>query len=101
MQYPRAVGRGANEAGEYSDYEAVAYGGPVCHHGQPDINDENTQRIRDYCTPHGLGIVGELPYDETVTAALAQRVPLVEYHEGPVAQGLREAWVQLEQLLND
>ncbi len=64
-----------------------------------DINEENTQRIGNYCTHNGLDIIGELPYDETVTEALAAQVPLVEYQDGPVAQGLREAWTRLEQLL--
>ncbi len=65
-----------------------------------DINEENTQRIRDYCVQHGLDIVGELPYDETVTEALSAQVPLVEYGNSPVAAGLREAWAGLEQLLD-
>ncbi len=64
-----------------------------------DINEENSQRIRDYCVQHGLDIVGELPYDETVTEALAEQVPLVQYQDGPVAQGLRAVWIRLEQLL--
>ena len=81
----------------------------IAHFGIPtavlinkaDINEENTQRIRTYCVQQGLEIVGELPYDETVTEALAEQVPLVEYQDGPVAQGLRAAWAQLEQSLND
>lgn len=64
-----------------------------------DINQENTQRIRNYCAERGLDIVGELPYDETVTEALAKQVPLVEYQDGPVAKGLRQAWSRLEQIL--
>ena len=64
-----------------------------------DINEQNTRYIRDYCARHNLDIVGELPYDETVTEALVNQVPLVEYQDGPVAQGLRAAWGQLAQIL--
>ncbi len=64
-----------------------------------DINEDNCQRIRDYCAQHGLDIIGELPYDETVTEALAEQVPLVQYQDGPVAAGLKDAWDQLEKLL--
>ncbi|MBW2309416.1 MAG: hypothetical protein JRG73_21065 [Deltaproteobacteria bacterium] len=61
-----------------------------------DINEKNTQRIRTYCAQHGLDIVGEVLYDETLTEALAQQVLRVEYQDGPVAWGLRAAWANLE-----
>jgi len=81
----------------------------IAHFGIPaavlinkaDINKENTERIRAYCAQQGLNIVGELPYDETVSEALAQQVPLVEYQDGPVARGLRAAWAHLEQVLSE
>ncbi len=66
-----------------------------------DINAENTQRIRDYCTQQGLALVGELPYDESVTEAMAQAVPLVEYRDGPVGQGIRKAWEKLRRILGN
>ncbi len=80
----------------------------IAHFGIPtavlinkaDINEENTQRIRTYCVQHQLDIVGELPYDESVTEALAEQVPLVEYQDGPVAEGIRQAWVRLGQMLS-
>jgi len=64
-----------------------------------DINVANTQRIRQYCAQRGVEVLAELPYDESVTAAMANGVPLVEYQDGPVAQGIRKAWGRLEQLL--
>ncbi len=81
----------------------------IAHFGIPaavlinkaDINEENTQRIRDYCAEHGLAVIGALPYDESVTEAMAKKVPLVEYAKGPVAQGLRAAWAKLERMLAD
>ena len=81
----------------------------IAHFGIPaaawinkaDINEQNTQRIRAYGAQHGLDIVGELPYDETVTEVLAEQISLVEYQDGPVTQGLRMAWGQLEHVLND
>ena len=64
-----------------------------------DINAENTQRIRQYCAQRGVEVLAELPYDESVTAAMAHGIPLVEYQDGPVAQGIRKAWIRLEQML--
>ena len=48
-----------------------------------------------------LDVVRELPYDETVTEALAEQVPLAEYQDGPVARGLGTAWAWLERVLNN
>ncbi len=64
-----------------------------------DLNAENTRRIRDYCLENQLELLGELPYDESVTAAMAHQVPLVEYQDGPVAEGIRQAWSKLSQRL--
>ncbi len=66
-----------------------------------DINAENTQRIRDYCAQQGLALVGELLYDESVTEAMAQAVPLVEYRDGLVGQGIRKAWEKLRRILGN
>ncbi len=65
-----------------------------------DINAENTQRIGSYCTENRLELIGMLPYDESVTEAMAHQVPLVEYQDGPVAEGIRQAWSRLSQLLS-
>ena len=61
-----------------------------------DINRENSAAIEAYCEGQGIPVLASLPFDEVVVAANAAQVPLVEYDDGPVAQGLREAWEQLE-----
>jgi len=87
------------------DMERIA--GVIKHFGvamvaiinKADINEENSQRIRDYCRNNDVELLAELPYDETVTEAMANEVPLVEYQDGPVAQGIRQAWERLEEIL--
>jgi len=64
-----------------------------------DINPQNTQVLRDYCAQEGLPLVAEVPYDTTVTEALAEEVPLVEYNEGPASQAIRTAWDRVAQML--
>ena len=64
-----------------------------------DVNEENSQQIRDYCRQHSLELLAELPYDETVTEAMVKGVPLVEYRDGAVGQGIRKAWTRLAELL--
>jgi len=35
-----------------------------------------------------------------VTEAMAHQVPLVEYQDGPVTEGIRQAWDRLSQMLS-
>jgi len=65
-----------------------------------DLNVENAQRIRDYCAQNQIELIGELPYDESVTEAMAHQKPLVEYQDGPVAEGIRQAWNRVNQMLS-
>ncbi len=60
-----------------------------------DINPENRDTIRSYCTEHDIPVLAELPFDGVVSQAVAARIPVVEFDEGPVTQGLRAAWQQL------
>ena len=64
-----------------------------------DINRENSAAIEEYCEGQGLPVLASLPFDEVVVAANAAQVPLVDYDDGPVAQGLRQAWERLEAIL--
>ncbi len=61
-----------------------------------DINTENTQSIRNDCAKRNIPIMAELPFDGVVSKALASRVPVVEFDDGPVSQGIRDAWSQIE-----
>jgi MinD superfamily P-loop ATPase len=60
-----------------------------------DVNESNTRRIRAFCDRQSIPVLAELPYDETVTRAIAAGVPLPEYDGGAVTEGIRSAWAQL------
>jgi MinD superfamily P-loop ATPase len=64
-----------------------------------DINAENTQALREYCEREQLPVLAEIPYDTTVTDALADETPLVEHNDGPASQAIRGAWDQVAQML--
>ncbi|MEA3400875.1 MAG: ATP-binding protein [Armatimonadota bacterium] len=64
-----------------------------------DLNSENAQRLRTWCAQKDLPILGEIPWDPTVTDALAQEMPLVEHNDGPAAQAMREAWERTADLI--
>lgn len=65
-----------------------------------DINAENTEAIEGFCAKRGIRVLARLPYDEAVVAANANQTPLVEWYDGPVAQGIRGAWAELQAVLN-
>jgi MinD superfamily P-loop ATPase len=73
----------------------------VCRHfGAPtlvcinkyDINEENSRRIENYCYKEGIEIAAKIPFDNVVTEALTQGVPVVEYSEGKITQEIESLW---------
>jgi MinD superfamily P-loop ATPase len=61
-----------------------------------DINHENTQQIRRFCGQYQIPVLAELPFDDVVTRAMAAQLPVVEFDDGPVSQGITAAWEQIE-----
>lgn len=64
-----------------------------------DLNPENSESIREFAVAHDIPVVGEIPFDETVTHAIAAGKPLVEFSDGPAASAVREAWKRTRELL--
>jgi len=73
----------------------------VCHYfGVPalvcinkyDLNEDNTCQIESYCFNQGVEVAAKIPFDNVVTEALVQRLPVVEYSQGKVAQEIERLW---------
>jgi MinD superfamily P-loop ATPase len=64
-----------------------------------DINEANAGRIGAFCRQHEIPVLAELPFDDVVTRSIAAQVPVVEYDDGPVSQGIRAAWETLRACL--
>ncbi len=64
-----------------------------------DINPGNTDELKQYCNDNALPVLGEVPFDPTVTDALAAQEPLVEHNNGPASQAIRDAWANVQELL--
>jgi MinD superfamily P-loop ATPase len=64
-----------------------------------DINVENSAQLRRYCEEQELPVLGEIPFDITVTHALTAQMPLVEFNDGPASQAIRGAWTRTGELL--
>jgi len=76
----------------------------VCHHfGVPaivcinkyDINEDNTRQIENYCLGQGVEVATKIPFDNVVTEALVQGLPVVEYSPGKVAQEIETLWQRI------
>ena len=64
-----------------------------------DLNSENSWNIRNFCDQHSVPVVGEIPFDETATHAIAAGKPLVEFSDGPAASAAKQAWENTKGLL--
>lgn len=73
----------------------------VCRHfGVPvsvcvnkyDLNEDNTNRIESYCREEGIEVGARISFDNAVTEAIVQGLPIVEYTNGKVTQQIKELW---------
>ena len=78
----------------------------VCHHfGVPalvcinkyDINEDNTRQIENYCLNQVIEVVAKIPFDNVVTEALVQGLPVVEYSQGKVTEEIKSLWQHIAQ----
>jgi MinD superfamily P-loop ATPase len=80
----------------------------VCRHfGVPalacinkyDINEDNARQIENYCLNQGVEIAAKLPFDNVVTEALVQGLPVVEYSQGEVSHQIESLWQRITQTI--
>jgi len=73
----------------------------VCHHfgvtalvciNKYDLNEDNTRQIENYCLNQRVEVAAKIPFDNVVTEALVQGLPVVEYSQGEVAQEIGRLW---------
>ena len=73
----------------------------VCRHfGVPvlvcinkyDLNEDNTAAIESHCDNEGIEVAGRICFDNVMTEAIVQGLPVVEYADGKVTQQIKELW---------
>jgi len=73
----------------------------VCRHfGVPalvcvnkyDLNEDNTNRIEGYCGKEGIEVAAKISFDNVMTEAIVQGLPVVEYSNNKVTQQIKELW---------
>jgi MinD superfamily P-loop ATPase len=57
-----------------------------------DLNQENTRQIQSYCSNQGIEVAGKIHFDDVVTEALVQGLPVVEYSHNSVAKEIENLW---------
>jgi MinD superfamily P-loop ATPase len=67
-----------------------------------DINDENTDRIVEFCGSNGVKVVGRIPFDSIVTEAMVAGKTVVEYSPSSiVSQEIGMVWKMVLSALNN
>ncbi len=81
--------------------ELIEYFGLACAViiNKHDINPENSRRLRQYCEARNMPLLGEIPFDTTVTDALTAQQPVVERNGGPAAGAIRQIWTRTCELI--
>jgi len=57
-----------------------------------DLNEGNTYRIESYCTNEGIEVAARISFDNAITEAIVQGLPVVEYSNNKVTQQIKELW---------
>ena len=57
-----------------------------------DINETNSRQIENYCQSRSIEVAARIPYDNVVTEALVQEVPVVEYSDNGVSRQIKTLW---------
>jgi MinD superfamily P-loop ATPase len=61
-----------------------------------DLNLDGTALIREYCQEKGIEVIGEIPFDESVTEAMVSGEPVTAYRpNAPASLALIALWAQV------
>ena len=57
-----------------------------------DLNEENSHQIESYCLDQGIEVISQIPFDNVVTEAIVQGLPVVEYSQNHVTDEMKKLW---------
>jgi MinD superfamily P-loop ATPase len=60
-----------------------------------DINPENTEKIEARCAECGVQVIGKIPYNKNVTAAMIQKKSVIEHNCGEITKAAEKIWEQV------
>ena len=65
-----------------------------------DINDDNTQRIEDYCRDEGVKVAARIPFDNAFMEAMVSGLPVVEYSRNGISNQIESLWTEVSEALD-
>jgi len=65
-----------------------------------DINEDNTQRIENYCQDVGVEVVVRIPFDNAFTESMVHGIPVVEYSRNGVSSQIKSLWAAVSEALD-
>lgn len=68
---------------------------PVVIINKFDINLENTSHIEGFCRENSILVIGKIHFDNVITEALVQGLPVVEYTKNRVTKEINSIWQEL------
>ena len=64
-----------------------------------DLNDEMTEKIRQFAKQSSVEFIGTIPYDEKVTEAQIEKLSVVEYGDSPAARSIKWIWEKIRGMI--
>jgi MinD superfamily P-loop ATPase len=64
-----------------------------------DINPARAEEIAAFCRDQGIEVVGRVPYDDVVTEAMVQGLPVTAFDSGAVTAELQYVWQRVHDWL--
>jgi MinD superfamily P-loop ATPase len=64
-----------------------------------DINLAHSSRIEKWCKERSIPVLGKIPFDEVVTKAVSQGMPLTAYVNNSLTHEIRHIWLRICSLL--
>jgi len=65
-----------------------------------DINLDQANGIKKYCSKNGITLLAELPHDPSITDAMVKELTITEYQENGLSSLVKQAWNQIELMVN-
>ncbi|MDZ7845209.1 MAG: ATP-binding protein [Anaerolineales bacterium] len=66
-----------------------------------DLYPEGWEKIRRYCQQHDVELLGNIPFDETITAAMTRGQPVINYQpQAPASKAIEKIWLAVRDKLS-
>jgi len=65
-----------------------------------NINLKNSLMIEKWCGEHNITVIAKIHFDNVITEAMVNGLPVVEYGKNSMTQEIKDLWEKLSQLIN-